>query len=49
MGIVHALWSVIVSAILVSQLVCQHMETSLWVGMALIAAGMMVINFLHAH
>jgi len=51
-GIVHALWAglAIVSVTLISQLVYrQHMDTSLWIGMALIAAGVMVINFSHGH
>ncbi|HHP0491822.1 TPA: DMT family transporter [Vibrio harveyi] len=51
-GIVHALWAglAIVAVTLISQLVYrQHMDTSLWIGMALIAAGVMVINFSHGH
>ena len=51
-GIVHALWAglAIVSVTLISQLVYrQHMDTSLWIGMALIAAGVMVINCSHGH
>ncbi|MGR5319678.1 DMT family transporter [Vibrio sp. PID17_43] len=51
-GIVHALWAgvAIVSVTLIYHLVHrQHMDTNLWIGMALIAVGVMVINFSHGH
>lgn len=51
-GIVHALWAglAIVSVTLLSRVVYQqYLDTTTWVGMALIAIGVVLVNFSQGH
>ncbi|WP_298444893.1 multidrug efflux SMR transporter [uncultured Ferrimonas sp.] len=51
-GIVHALWAglAIVAVTLMSTLIYrQHLDANVWLGMLLIAAGVMLINLSHGH
>ncbi|MDR8526105.1 DMT family transporter [Shewanella fidelis] len=51
-GVVHALWAglAIVTVTLLSALFYrQHLDMTAWVGMALVAVGVMMINFSQGH
>ncbi|ABV85599.1 DMT family transporter [Shewanella pealeana] len=51
-GVVHALWAglAIVSVTLISALFYrEHLDMTAWIGMVLVAAGVMMINFSQGH
>ena len=51
-GVVHALWAglaIITVTLLSSWFYNQHLETTTWLGMLLVAAGVMLINLSQGH
>ncbi|WDE09317.1 multidrug efflux SMR transporter [Thalassomonas viridans] len=51
-GIVHALWAglaIVTVALLSTVIYRQHLELTTWLGMALIAAGVVMINLSQGH
>ncbi|CAM3575804.1 DMT family transporter [Shewanella violacea] len=51
-GVVHALWAglAIVAVTLLSAVFYrQHLDLTAWIGMGLVAAGVMMINFSQGH
>lgn len=51
-GVVHSLWAglaILTVSLLSSFVYSQHLDTKVWIGMGLVAAGVMLINLSQGH